>query len=298
MLSILIPVFNFDIRNLVRQLIDQCNKARIEYEILILDDASAPDFHPLNLELATLPNIQIKSNPINQGRSSSRNQLARWAHYDWLLYLDCDVQLIYDSFIQNYLTALQTNQFEVYYGSCKYVSQRPSHPLELHWMYGTHRENSNAETRSQQAYRSFHSVNFIVRKKIMLQYPFDETLLRYGHEDSLWAHLLEMNHIRIGHIDNEVLHLGLYSSKLFLRKTADAIKNLLLLEQQHKKLNTRLEQSLDQIKWILSPRLIFTLYRHFEKKIVQNLIGPHPKLLCLDLFKMGVYLRFRKKYNA
>lgn len=296
MLSVLIPVYNYDVRNLVRQVIEQCQLSQIQFELILLNDASDQSYHYIFEELISVSKVKFFENSKNCGRAASRNRLGNLAQFDWLLFLDCDVQLIHSNFIQTYLNAIKLGKQSVYYGSCCYDKFPPQKDqLKLHWKYGKLRENPPISKRIAHPYQTFHTVNFITHRSILLKHPFDETLSVYGHEDSLWAKTLQEHVIEIVQIENEVLHLGLYSSRIFLRKTASAVKNLLLLEFHHKKLNTKLESTVKKIQSFLPGWLVFKLYKSIERKLVRNLLSNNPKMIYLDIYKLGLYLRFKNK---
>ena len=48
MLSILIPIYNRDVTKLVEELLDQCGKANIPFEILCFDDGSTEKWKKKN----------------------------------------------------------------------------------------------------------------------------------------------------------------------------------------------------------------------------------------------------------
>ena len=52
-------------------------------------------------------------------------------------------------------------------------------------------------------------------------------IVEYGYEDVLFVEDLKINKVKISHIDNQVFHLGIESSLVFLNKTKEAISNLL-----------------------------------------------------------------------
>jgi len=299
MLSVLIPVYKFDVRNLVHQVIEQCTQSQIQFEVILLDDASGTSFRFIFDELKSKPSIRLYENLKNCGRAASRNKLSSLAQYDWLLFLDCDVELIRSNFIQRYLDAIALNPKSVYYGSCCYTKTPPPlAQLILHWKYGTLRENPTISKRMTHPYQTFHTVNFLTLKSILKSFPFDETLSIYGHEDSLWAKNLQTHSVEIAQIENEVLHIGLYNSRIFLRKTASSVKNLLLLEFHQNYLNTKLQSTLKLIQSVIPAWILFTIYKRLERKLVQNLLSNNPKLIYLDIYKVGLYLRFRKKFTT
>ena len=76
MLSILIPVYNFDVRVLVEELHRQALGLSLPAEILCFDDGSAEQWKTLNREVALLSSVRYKEWPENLGRSRIRNALA------------------------------------------------------------------------------------------------------------------------------------------------------------------------------------------------------------------------------
>ncbi|MCZ2338586.1 MAG: glycosyltransferase [Chitinophagales bacterium] len=57
MLSIVIPIYNQDVRKLVDTLMKQCQKLDINFQILCFDDCSEPKYRKLNKELAFRINV-------------------------------------------------------------------------------------------------------------------------------------------------------------------------------------------------------------------------------------------------
>ena len=58
MLSILIPIFNFDVTDLVLELNNQALAANVKYEIILLDDASTDSFREINRNLSRQNHIK------------------------------------------------------------------------------------------------------------------------------------------------------------------------------------------------------------------------------------------------
>ena len=137
-----------------------------------------------------------------------------------------------------------------------------------------------------------------MKRKIILAHPFDESISKYGYEDILWAQSLKEKNISIHHIDNPVLHTGIHPTKYFLRKTAQAIHNLIYLDLNKKSIETKLIRLLKNIHALGLDNLAFKLYRWNEKRIVQNLLSEHPSLFCLSIYKLGLFMRFRRRTTA
>ena len=232
MLSILIPVYNFDLRALVVRLQHQGEKSLIPYEIICLDDNSSEQFRNLNKELEQLENVSYSKLQKNIGRSAIRNRLAEMANYEFLLFMDCDSMPETDVFVFNYAAKLQENT--VLYGGRSYSPEKPfDKSLYFHWFYGSSREVKSVLERSQNPFRSFMTNNFVIPKKLMLEIGFDESLKQYGHEDTVFGLELKRRGVQILHLDNPLRHIGLEKASVFLKKSEQAIENLLLLMHKH-----------------------------------------------------------------
>jgi glycosyltransferase involved in cell wall biosynthesis len=294
MLSILIPVYNYEINKLLNQLVGQCLESKIEYEIICFDDASSNFYRDTNAGVCADLNLKYLTTNINKGRSTARNILAQHAKYENLLFMDCDVSIIHETYLTNYIKYIAGSNYSVVYGACSYSVERPADTsLVLHWLYGSRKENPPSAIRAKYPYKTFHTVNFLVKKNIILSIPFDETISGYGYEDSLWAFELQQQNISIIHIDNPVQHLGLYPTKLFLRKTAKAMRNLYDL-QNKKKFETLLTQSLKILDTFGLQVFAYKIYRKLERSIVRNLFSSNPSLFYYALFKSGLMMRIAR----
>ena len=85
MLSILIPIYNHDVRKLVVALAEQCQKCRIRYQILCFDDGSKERYKKINRQLETIYGVSYLEFEHNMGRARIRNKLGFNAMYDQLL---------------------------------------------------------------------------------------------------------------------------------------------------------------------------------------------------------------------
>ena len=93
MISICIPVYNYSVLELARNLADEANKLRVPIEILIMDDASSIEYRSKNEKLNEIENVRYIQLKENVGRSKIRNLLAAEAKYTYLLFfrLRCTV---------------------------------------------------------------------------------------------------------------------------------------------------------------------------------------------------------------
>lgn len=287
MLSILIPVFNFDIRALVAALHDQCEQSGAAFEILCFDDGSADDFKTKNREIWKYNNLIYKELPQNLGRSAIRNALAQAARFDYLLFMDCDSHVPDASYLQNYLDHLQSGT--VVYGGRSYQPKPPTDPsLYFHWHYGRQREQTTADQRSKTPYHSFMTNNFIIPRQLFLSIRFDESLRQYGHEDTLFGLELARRQVPILHIDNPLEHIGLEPVDIFLEKTRQGVENLAKLHQAEKKIETRLLTTFLALKnWGLVG-ILRLVFRFSNDWMVRNLNSKSPDLRVFDFYKLGL----------
>lgn len=295
MLSILIPVYNYNVTHLVTELHRQAEALGELYEICLLDDASDEKFKVKNREVAQKTNVHYEELPQNIGRSAIRNRLVEMAQYDYLLYMDCDSGVLMPHYLKTYVKALHPKR--LLYGGRAYLPKPPSDPQYLlHWHYGRQREQQDYLERQKNPYHSFMTNNFLIPKSTFASITFDESLRTYGHEDTLFGMELAKKNIEIQHLNNPLLHLGLESTAVFLSKTKMAVCNLAQLQRQGKRVETRLSQTYAQIaRW----KLLFVvgwglkLLRPFILKYLQR-----PKLVdlrYLDLYKLDLFIEAMRK---
>ncbi len=291
MLSILIPIYNFDCSTLVAQLHQQCEAARITYEIICLDDASSPDFQEINSTIAHLQHVQYLTLATNVGRSKIRNQLAKMAKYPYLLFIDCDHKVIYDNYIQRYVAYLHPNK--VLYGGTRYDDQPPQDSaLHFRWYFGKSREMIPVHIRQSKPYHYFMTNNFLVPTNIFLQHPFNENLKQYGHEDTLFSQELAQQQIPIVHLDNTLEHLGLEPMDNFLKKSEQAIENLVMLTKQGVAIETRLSLTFKRLQSFGLAKFITYIFPFLEQPLLKKLAAYPSQLFYFDLWKLGKFSQY------
>ena len=289
MLSILIPVYNYNAYPLVSELHKQCLKCEIAFEIFCQDDASN-QIESENQKINSLENCIFSINNSNLGRGKNINFLAEKAQCEWLLILDCDTFPTKNNFIQDYIS--QINKIEkVVFGGIEYQKEKPSSDQLLRWFYGKARESLSVEKRNSNPNRNALTSNILIQKKVFLSNKFDETINKYGYEDLVFLSDLKKKGIVVKHIDNTTYHLGLETSLQFLEKTKTALENLKSITK-----NTSLDPSESKIlrvsfllkKWYLTPIISFA-FKKIEQNMERNLLSQKPSLLLFDLYKLGFY---------
>jgi hypothetical protein len=112
-------------------------------------------------------------------------------------------------------------------GASVYQPNKPDRNHLLRWKYSIVRESKSIEERLKNPNLGFKSNNFLIQKTVFEKVKFNETLLGYGHEDTLFGFELTQNTISIAHIDNPVLNKNLDDNPAFLNKTNEGLKSLL-----------------------------------------------------------------------
>ncbi len=292
MLSILVPVYNYDVRKFISELHLQAVRENIEFEIIAADDFSENYFRKLNNEISAMENTKYILLEKNIGRSKIRNFLAEQAKYNSLLFVDCDMEVIDNEFIKKYIEFL--NKCSVICGGIEYPKTKPENPkLFLRWYYGQYREKKTANTRNKNKYASFMSSNFLIQKEIFNDIKFNNKLTDYGHEDTLFGIELKRKNISINHINNPLIHKGLEPADIFIEKTKIGIKNLKYITENFNYPELYKEIKLLHIakKLFLFRKLITEICFIFKPLIFKNLKSNKPKLFIFDFFKLSVYFK-------
>ena len=103
-LSILIPNYNNVCVELVAVLQQQAEALGIDYEIIVADDHSPEEDTILqNRPINALPHCRYIVKETNTGSAATRNFLGRESRYPWLLFMDCDITIPDDHFLERYV---------------------------------------------------------------------------------------------------------------------------------------------------------------------------------------------------
>ncbi|GIQ58095.1 glycosyl transferase [Flavobacterium collinsii] len=285
MLSILIPVFNYNVFALVEEVAKQCNIIGINFEILCQDDASDFRENTLNQEINLLTNCFFFKNETNLGRGKNINSMAQKAKFDWLLILDCDTFPHHNNFVKKYTDTISGSKGKIFFGGIIYEDKRPESDQLLRWFYGHKRETFSVLTS-----------NLIIKREVFLQHPFDESITKYGYEDLLFFSVLKANHFEISQIKNPTFHLNLETSELFLNKTKTALENLVLLYDSKKisKNESKIIASFESLKRLKLTQFSAFLFAKNQIKIERNLFSKKPSLFLFDLYKLGYFCSLKK----
>lgn len=297
MLTVCIPVYNYDCRKLIIELDKQAAELEIPIEILLIDDGSEKEYNDLYLSIAA-GRIRLVTLPANRGRSAVRNLFEKEAAYDHLLFLDCDDKIIHSDFLRKYRDIIHSND-GVLCGGIVYQGEEPEQRKMLHWKYEKKNEQLLHSRRKSNPYQAFISNNFLIRKEDMVAVGFNETLRQYGHEDTLFGFDLFSKGIKITYIENPVLHADLNENSVFLKKTELAIENL--VEILRIKSEKEFIQSVSLLKHFFRLQRVgvITLLVPFQDKIIgycfQKLLPGTSSLLYLKVYKLCLLSKYYQK---
>lgn len=216
--------------------------------------------------------------------------MASMARYQWLLFIDGDSRVVSTMYIRKYLDAQQAGT--VLCGGRIYDQQNPpKNELLLHWKYGIAREQKTAAQRNKFPYRSFMTSNFLCPAEVFSSVTFDESINGYGHEDTIFGHMLWQKGIPLVHVDNPLLHEGLITASDFLQKGKNAVSNLAAIyirftaEKELIEGVRILRTFLFIEKWYLTAFVAFLL-QICQPLFIKNLKGKTPILLFYDLVRL------------
>lgn len=291
MLSVLIPVYNYNVTKLVTCIHKEAVALGIKFEICILEDGSTL-FTDTNHILSNLENVYYKNNRTNLGRTATRQSLAEQATYNRLLFLDADVLPVEKNFLATFLK--QDATFPLIIGGTRYVNECPDPSYSLRWKFGVEREAKTVEQREKTPYLSIISQCLFIDKAVF-------TEVNNNHKDAygmdiFFSYKLKALKLPILHIDNPIYHMGLETNKVFISKAIRAVDTLLSLENTGEippdysnlqRAFTKIKSfgMVQSTKAVLKNRLSF-----FEK----NLSSEKPKLFYFDLYRLLYYLEHKK----
>lgn len=292
MLSVLIPVYNYNVTRLVEELVRQITNAGFDAEIIVYDDGSELQYKEQNRVIIDFSLVNYVELSQNIGRAGIRNKLASAAKYPHLLFIDCDTEIQNPDYLKNYFQHF--NIHKIICGGNAYYKTKPADAsLYLRWKYGVKREQKPSRLRNLKPWYSFMTNNFIIPRKYFDAIKFDESITKYGHEDTFFGIELKRKGIPVVHIDNPLIHKGLEPAIQYLTKTEESIENLCLLMQTK---TDYLEEMTSAIKllrfyFLLKKmkilRLYYFVFKMVKKSLRKNILGKKPSLFLFDLYKLG-----------
>ena len=297
-LSVCIPVYNFDVRELLFDLKKEISDKGIDAEIILIDDASENSFKTINKELENEVKKFIFLEK-NIGRSKIRNLFLQYAEGDYMLFLDCDGKIIESNFLTIYVDFLKVNRnADVLYGGRTVVKNLIDKKYILRWKFAIERENLSISVRNKKPYLSFQTNNFVIKRKIFTTINFNPEFENYGYEDLLFAMDLKFKQIKIHHIDNPIFNNDLESNDVYLLKVEESVESLYkMLKMSSIKLKIseiKLVKAYTFLQKMHFESLFLSFFNLIDVRIKRNLLSVQPDLRNLDLYKLGLLLKKMK----
>jgi len=294
MISICIPVYNFNITSLLNELSKQAKSLNIPYEIIIIDDASQHFKEENKRVCEKYTYIELSE---NIGRARIRNLFLKHVKFEYMLFLDCDSLIGRNDFLSKYVEIIKYAP-SVVCGGRVYDQDRPGRERMLNWKYGNLRESQAFDIRQEFPNRSFMTNNFLIDKKILEEIKFDERIASYGHEDTLFGFSLKKKKITIRHIDNPVINGDIELNSDYLKKTKEGVINLINI-LGFKEYSNDLMKEITLLRFYNRVRkiekgiqLIFVI---FKPLIVFLLTKGYFNLLLFDYYKLGIFIENKNK---
>ncbi len=286
MISVLIPVYNWKISNLVNELLLQFNNVEYQWEFLIADDASDKVYTDENNEfINSLDNSRIKlfQHNNNVGNAANRNFLVKKASFTWLLFLDADVLPVNSNFIAEYVNIMAVTKANLIVGNLK-NSNIIKHKKRLRYSYDAILDKTELAYRKENPHAQATTANFAIRKEIAALKNFPLLRAQYGYVDTFFFLQFESNNFEV--IENPVYHLGIDSNEIYLKKTESAVINAYFLLQTQPKLASRIKlvkvyRKIRFINWFL-----YGIYTVFGFLIKKQLLSVKPSIKLLLIYKL------------
>lgn len=285
-ISILIPTYNGICKKLVSDLQQQAAVMEIEYEVIVADDGSTDQNTILeNRGINDIPNCRYLECPENRGRSAIRNYLARQARLQWVLFIDSDMTVRSSDFIRRYA---ECANHDVVYGGVSIGGDAEALRGNLRYRYEKKEEALHTATmRRKSPYKDFHTANFMIRRELILDCPFDESIRRYGYEDVLLGKQLKQKGIQIYHIDNPLSFEVFEDNSEFVSKTEEGLRTLFTFRDKLKDYSRLIEFTGRHSRLVPAIRMTHKILGPLERRMLTSRF-PYPTIF--KLYKTGYYL--------
>ncbi len=298
-ISLLIPVFDYDIVALVHSMKSALGKVPEFCEILIGDDGSSAEYREKYRSLEAT-DVKVIFSEKNIGRAAIRNKLALEAKGDFLLFIDADAMLpgTAEAYMLKWLPV--TTVSRVICGGTLYHDSSPGDPDKLlRWKYGKRKEQLKLAERNKHPHASFSTFNVLIDKTVFSKIRFNEELKQYGHEDTLMGYQLKKADIDILHIDNGLIHEGLESNIDFLEKTKLGIENLSNLYDNVTDKKTfsdtvRILKVYNRLRFLRLTRVLTGIFIKYRDQMEIRLDSSNISLRLFGFYKICLFCTYRE----
>ena len=291
MISILIPCYDYNALKLDENIEKQALLLNINFEIICIDDGSFSLKNENNQKINSLVNAKFYEAKKNIGSIKNRLLLAEKAKYDLLIFLDVDCIPASDNFLKNYINYSANSK--VIFGGCIY-NNKLEPERSLRFKFGVLREANSSFNRNKEPYKYISSRNFLSEKNIIIKILKNIKNNSYGN-DYIFGAMLKKNKIDVSHIDNPVIVNNIDENEVFLKKTRDALKNLM-----HSYKADELEfhditilKAYNFLEIFFLKKLFLNITNPIENMIYKNIRGNDPKMILFDIYRLRYLCKIR-----
>lgn len=293
-LSILLPTYNSVCLQLVETLHSQCEAMEgLRYEIIVADDGSTDrSTVSANEAIGRLSHCRLICREQNTGRAAIRNFLAREARYDWLLFMDSDRKPGSKDFVRTYV---EGHWEAVVCGGLRVEGDAELLKGNLRYRAEKRYERHNSpQERRQRPYDNFNTSNFMTRREILLQHPFDERFRRYGYEDVMWGKTLRDHHIGIAHTDNPIVIDDYESNPDFVAKTEEGMHTLARFADELEDFSG-VVRTWRRVRRMHLAKMLGWWHRLLAPRMKRQLTGNNPRLFVFNMYKLTLFCTIKQE---
>ncbi len=284
-LSVIIPVYNWDITLLIEALAREIVRGNLydEIEIIIADDCSSNEYREKNQqEINKHFFCRYYEQKIRGGRSVVRNFLIKQAKHPFVLMLDADMLPDKDNFLSEYRQQI-TSDRKILCGGYSYTKRiLQGKEYDFYYYKGKKTEEISAKERNETPWRYLFTGNVLVHRDVLNKIGFDEDFVNYGYEDIEWGIRLSSNY-PIYHFDNTCSHLGLIQKDKAFVRMRSSIPNFLRLKTLHPYLFSSTGAAKVSRMFCILPEFFL---RGLDKILSSLFNLLHNNFLCLFLFQL------------
>ena len=288
MLSVLIPLYNYNAFPLAKAIVEQSLKLNIDFELICIDDASNSELNTENEKINCLQNAKFIAQKVNAGYRGNRNNLAAMAKFDYLLFIDGDSIIVANDYVKNYIENLSENT-QIIYGGRVHPNTIVDKTKTLRWKYGKFVEDKTAEVRQKNVYKTLMFNNTLIKKTCFSAIEFDTSLTKYGHDDTVFSFEVSNAKLNVKHINNPIEHGDIDSNQEFLRKTEESLINLHKIYYS-KKVDYKFIKILNFYNWLeffWLTNFVAFIFKLIKPSVKKQLLSSRPSLLLFNFYKLG-----------